>query len=35
MLPLEGAEHGVSNELLTGDPRGLFVPAGAEPKFRL
>jgi hypothetical protein len=22
MLPLEGAEHGVSSELLTGDPSG-------------
>jgi hypothetical protein len=26
MLPLEGAEHGVSSELLTGDPSGHHAP---------
>jgi hypothetical protein len=26
MLPLEGAEHGVSSELLTGDPSGRPCP---------
>jgi hypothetical protein len=26
MLPLEGAEHGVSGELLTGDPTGRPCP---------
>jgi hypothetical protein len=26
MLPLEGAEHGVSSELLTGDPSGRSCP---------
>jgi hypothetical protein len=26
MLPSEGAEHGVSNELLTGDPSGRPCP---------
>jgi hypothetical protein len=26
MLPSEGAEHGVSNELLTGDPSGRSCP---------
>jgi hypothetical protein len=26
MLPSEGAEHGVSSELLTGDPSGLPSP---------
>jgi hypothetical protein len=25
-LPLEGAEHGVSNELLTGNPSGRPCP---------
>jgi hypothetical protein len=26
MLPSEGAEHGVSSELLTGDPSGRLCP---------
>jgi hypothetical protein len=26
MLPLEGAEHGVSSELLTGNPSGRSCP---------
>jgi hypothetical protein len=26
MLPLEGTEHGVSSELLTGDPSGRPCP---------
>jgi hypothetical protein len=26
MLPLEGVEHGVSSELLTGDPSGRPCP---------
>jgi hypothetical protein len=26
MLPSEGAEHGVSSELLTGDPSGRSCP---------
>jgi hypothetical protein len=26
MLPLEGAEHGVSGELLTGNPSGRLCP---------
>jgi hypothetical protein len=26
MLPLEGAKHGVSSELLTGDPSGRPCP---------
>jgi hypothetical protein len=26
MLPLEGAEHGVSSELLTGNPSGRPAP---------
>jgi hypothetical protein len=26
MLPLEGAEHGVSSELLMGDPSGCPCP---------
>jgi hypothetical protein len=26
MLPSEGAEHGVSSELLTGDPSGRMCP---------
>jgi hypothetical protein len=28
MFPSEGAEHGVSNELLTGDPSGRPCPVG-------